>query len=919
MSGRLRISLKRRASGLSLQKILYNTVPSLKNPTFFKFKLLTGPDVLNLSPFSQVISGFTQEFWSHKYAFKIYNSFWPIEVTTVLNNFRFNRNLKHNLFSSFQSIFFHQTFSFPPHSSPFLEQTSTSDLKYFKKSLSHRLFAYGNYHAAKLVSSLSLQFHSLQHHLYRTIRRQTLLQNRLLELTINRKAKSHIWQTICNYPVSTRLLTNITHREQVPPFSKISKYRNVSLFSTSKGFSLICFFTRKRQVSLRNSWTTPLNLSTGLKVLLSTPLNSSYLPKPAIVKKTMKTHLGTKIIKRLMRKRLFRPKPTRTFLRTIRYTRRFWVKWRRSNLLTELNKKDKKAQALIYEKALFEEILSTPKGEEGPLLRSLKYTGFETMPSLDQNLGNKIFLIKRKLRNTIFKSRLPRGKIRRHEIRKLLQKYAFWAWQVEQFRLLSKSLNESEFERDYGAFVSEEAQKRYRYAKRYWRKRAAYFSRRSSVKQYFGRYFNRLKRTKKIRPRLWLSRNFRAQFLLAELSTPIATPRFSHIRFKTYQKRPRRKKKLKSRYNLLVKTLNFKKFNKKKLFLLSQFQKRTKSSTNCLRQVLKTFLRKKLLNKSFHLRLLLPAPLTITQQFPQLLNLKPIIGFNNDSKNLNFNIDFSSIPFFLIFRFWHSHIFVKYWFFKYYQFYISHLEADQDISLTQSVRLFVNVFQQQIKAYSFAAMFQRLPQANTWSYFTTKYTLNKKLLRSVSQMAFKADVTSWTQRCLIQFLENMSGRKIAINVGPFVDHILTVDDHARCFLWDNRSSGFKKLLGHRIFTSEAIMIVTASLRLKDPTLLANWIRGMLYRMSFWKYRVLFRYLKFLIQHLFRFNFPDFSFKGFKLRLKGKISVGGNSRSRILFYRVGDTSHSKMSNKIAYDLSYINTFTGVLGFKLWFFY
>jgi hypothetical protein len=57
----------------------------------------------------------------------------------------------------------------------------------------------------------------------------------------------------------------------------------------------------------------------------------------------------------------------------------------------------------------------------------------------------------------------------------------------------------------------------------------------------------------------------------------------------------------------------------------------------------------------------------------------------------------------------------------------------------------------------------------------------------------------------------------------------------------------------------------------------------------------------------------------KLSLKGKISVAGNARTRTLFLRVGDTSHSKMDNKVAYDLSLVNTFTGVLGFKLFFYY
>jgi ribosomal protein S3 len=90
---------------------------------------------------------------------------------------------------------------------------------------------------------------------------------------------------------------------------------------------------------------------------------------------------------------------------------------------------------------------------------------------------------------------------------------------------------------------------------------------------------------------------------------------------------------------------------------------------------------------------------------------------------------------------------------------------------------------------------------------------------------------------------------------------------------------------------------------------------MLKRLSFWKYRLIFRYLKFLLRHVFRPNFHLFDFRGVKLRLKGKISVAGNARTRTLFLRVGDTSHSKANNRVAYDLSYIHTFTGVMGFKL----
>jgi len=168
-------------------------------------------------------------------------------------------------------------------------------------------------------------------------------------------------------------------------------------------------------------------------------------------------------------------------------------------------------------------------------------------------------------------------------------------------------------------------------------------------------------------------------------------------------------------------------------------------------------------------------------------------------------------------------------------------------------------------------------------------------------------------------MENCTGRKVALHFGPFVDNALTFEDKAICAIWASRVKGFQRILGHKIFVVEALDIVASALRLKDPTFLANWIRAMLKRMSFWKLRLLFRYLKFLITHLFQMKFAHFQFKGFKLRLKGKISVAGNARTRALHLRIGNTSHSKMTNRVAYDLSYVGTFTGVMGLKLWFFY
>ena len=230
-----------------------------------------------------------------------------------------------------------------------------------------------------------------------------------------------------------------------------------------------------------------------------------------------------------------------------------------------------------------------------------------------------------------------------------------------------------------------------------------------------------------------------------------------------------------------------------------------------------------------------------------------------------------------------------------------------------------SLLQNQLCSYRFGSESSTLAHSNLWSVPYTHLTLRKHLLQRIVSGVFSTDYVVWYCKALVHFLEDVTGRRVNLNFGPFVESALTFSDRSRLVIWRHRVAGFQRMLGHKIFVQEALMLIIASIRLKDPTFLANWIRGMLKRMSFWKYRLIFRYIKFVLQHLLRFSFEDFQFKGFKLRLKGKISVAGNARTRTLVYRVGNTSHSKMSNKVAYDLSFVNTFTGVMGFKLWFFY
>jgi ribosomal protein S3 len=62
-------------------------------------------------------------------------------------------------------------------------------------------------------------------------------------------------------------------------------------------------------------------------------------------------------------------------------------------------------------------------------------------------------------------------------------------------------------------------------------------------------------------------------------------------------------------------------------------------------------------------------------------------------------------------------------------------------------------------------------------------------------------------------------------------------------------------------------------------------------------------------------YNELKVKGLKLKLKGKIGVAGNARTRTLLYKIGKTGQSRIQNKVSYSLTYVYTFTGMIGLQL----
>jgi hypothetical protein len=198
-------------------------------------------------------------------------------------------------------------------------------------------------------------------------------------------------------------------------------------------------------------------------------------------------------------------------------------------------------------------------------------------------------------------------------------------------------------------------------------------------------------------------------------------------------------------------------------------------------------------------------------------------------------------------------------------------------------------------------------------------TFSKSVINSLANQRFREDVIPFYQNTLIRFIEFCTGRRAIFQFYPFVNQHVEKDFMVRYHRWIPRLNFYERRLGHRFFLEEALHILHLGFSLRDPKIIASWLRAIILRISFWKTRSIFRFLKYLFNNYFIHVFDDLKIKGMKIRLKGKISAAGNSRKRTILYRIGKTSHAEVNLRVLKDFSLINTFTGVMGFQVYLFY
>lgn len=106
---------------------------------------------------------------------------------------------------------------------------------------------------------------------------------------------------------------------------------------------------------------------------------------------------------------------------------------------------------------------------------------------------------------------------------------------------------------------------------------------------------------------------------------------------------------------------------------------------------------------------------------------------------------------------------------------------------------------------------------------------------------------------------------------------------------------------------------------KDSKLFTNWLKHTMENIYYKNHKKLLVFIKNIFFFLFKYLSSFLKLKGLKLKLKGKISLGGNSKKKIFNLKLGNFNLTSKNNYINFDKNFIKTISGTLGFSFFIFF
>lgn len=287
---------------------------------------------------------------------------------------------------------------------------------------------------------------------------------------------------------------------------------------------------------------------------------------------------------------------------------------------------------------------------------------------------------------------------------------------------------------------------------------------------------------------------------------------------------------------------------------------------------------------------------------------KPLFLLNKNHTWMNAFLFFSNSSFFKLIQLFSNILYIKYLHFLLTNYFKSNQKFDYLITktLAESTNFY---FYETISC----------EKTNLISNKVFEHAIEIVFLRILTRVKYQTTTTPWDVTNLHRFISFCTGKKSLIKINGFIKNSLSIEEQTFCLKWSSKITKFRKKLGNFLFLNESLQLIYLSFKLKDPYLLSNWMTKIFQKISFWKSRLFLSYMKYVIRNFFYTKFSALKMHGVKFQLSGKISVAGNARTRTIRYKAGYTSQSKFDFRVLTVLNLIPSFTGVQGFKVWFYF
>ena len=127
------------------------------------------------------------------------------------------------------------------------------------------------------------------------------------------------------------------------------------------------------------------------------------------------------------------------------------------------------------------------------------------------------------------------------------------------------------------------------------------------------------------------------------------------------------------------------------------------------------------------------------------------------------------------------------------------------------------------------------------------------------------------------------------------------------FLFDNNQDNYT--------IDEMFQIFCFSFINRDISILNNWIINKMNKINFRNHKKFLNMIQHFLFHYKYFFIFILNIEGFFLKVKGKLSVAGNAKKKVFFYKIGKVNLSKKINKIEHSQGLIKSTYGVLGLNM----